>query len=138
MSYFGGVQAGRLFGARQLFAIEIPIYAAFRTIGHEGYFLDDESARIPVDLDGANPYNGKFGNKTQFGFKSGLEFVFLPKKKVSFYARFNFTYFTKRDVYNVAETELDTNGDIDVPVETVKATGNYGWAAGIRFNLIRF
>jgi hypothetical protein len=92
---------------------------------------------VDGDLGSNNSFNGNFDSKTQFGFKSGVEAVLFPLKRISVFTRFNFTYFTRKNVFNVAETSMNQlSGSVEVPFESVKATGNYGWAAGIRFNLM--
>ncbi len=138
-SFFGGVQFGRTFGCRQLFALEIPVFLNVRYISHEGYFVDTDNRIVQGDLVGNDTYNGNFGQKVQVGFQSGLEAVLFPMRMISIYTRFNFNYFKQREVYNVAGTGLDlATGNIYIPTETVKATGNYGFAVGIRVNFMGY
>lgn len=134
-SFYGGIQVGYHFAKN--FEVSVPIYFAMRYTAHKGYFSDNDGEVIESGYGANEAYTGVFGDHLAPGFKSGLEIAVFPQKVISFYSRFNFNYFAKRDVWNVEGTEQDeNNGNIIVPVKTVKATGNWGFAVGMRFNLL--
>lgn len=140
LSVHGGFNFAFQFSEK--FGMEIPIFYVGRYGKKKGiYYIDpgQEINQVDVVTGGEHIGTNKFiiDRKTNNGIRSGLNFVYWPRDKISLVFKMHYSYFGRKNQHNIYDATYNSaTAEFDIPNTYLDQSSEVNFSIGVQFRVV--